>query len=70
MSERDGADGAIGRILVEQLKEIFGHWKKFKNSELTRVELQEKEHFVPSLLPGNSRTEVSLNGAQNLANKL
>lgn len=41
MSERKGADGAIGRILLEQLKEIFGHWKKFKSSEITRVELQE-----------------------------
>jgi transposase len=40
MSERSGADGAIGRILLAELKEIFGHWKKFKNTELTRLELQ------------------------------
>lgn len=40
MSERSGADGAIGRILLGELKEIFGHWHKFKNSELTRTELQ------------------------------
>jgi transposase len=47
MSERDGADGAIGRILLEQMKEIFGHWKKFKNLSATRTELQEavKNHI-------------------------
>ncbi len=46
MSERNGADGAIGRILIEQLKAIFGHWEKFKNLEMTRAELQEaaKDH--------------------------
>jgi len=41
MGERSGADGAIGRILLEQLKEIFGHWKKFKNAEMTRVACRE-----------------------------
>jgi transposase len=41
MSERSGADGAIGRILLVELKEIFGCWNKFKNTELTRLELQE-----------------------------
>lgn len=41
MSERCGADGAIGRILLGELKEIFGHWKRFKSAELTRVEVQE-----------------------------
>jgi hypothetical protein len=40
MSERKGASGAIGRILLDELKEIFGYWKKFKNAELTRLELQ------------------------------
>jgi transposase len=47
MSERSGADGAIGRILLEETKEIFGHWKRFKYAELTRVELQEaaKKHI-------------------------
>jgi transposase len=47
MSERSGADGAIGRILFEELKEIFDHWKKFKNAEIARLELQEvvKSHI-------------------------
>jgi transposase len=40
MSERSGADGAIGRILLGELEEIFGHWKKFKSTEVTRLELQ------------------------------
>jgi hypothetical protein len=42
MSERSEADGAIGRILLGETKEIFGHWKKFKTEDLTRLELQEK----------------------------
>jgi len=47
MSELSGADGAIGRILLEETKEIFVHWKRFKNAELTRVELREtvKNHI-------------------------
>jgi transposase len=47
MSERSGADGAIGRILLEETKEVFVHWKRFKNGELTRVELREaaKNHI-------------------------
>jgi len=47
MSERSDADGAIGRILLGELKEIFGHWKKFKNIEMTRLALQEavKNHI-------------------------
>ena len=40
MSERDGADGAIGRILLGELKDIFVHWKKFKGLGSTRIELQ------------------------------
>ncbi|HLB52486.1 MAG TPA: IS66 family transposase [Chlamydiales bacterium] len=41
MSERSGAEGAIGRILLGELKEIFGHWKKFKSPEIPRLKLQE-----------------------------
>lgn len=41
MSERSGADGAIGRILLGELKEIFSHWREFKNVEMTRLALQE-----------------------------
>lgn len=40
MSERSGSDGAIGRILKGELKEIFGLWQKAKKTELTRIELQ------------------------------
>lgn len=40
VSEREGVDGAIGRILVGELKGVFGHWKKFKAAELTREELK------------------------------
>lgn len=40
MSERNGADGAIGRILLEQMKEIFENWHQFKCGELTRQRLQ------------------------------
>ena len=35
MSERSDAEGAIGRILLVELKEIFGRWKKFKNTEVS-----------------------------------
>lgn len=41
MSERSDADGAIGRVLLAALKEIFAYWKKFKNAEVIRLELQE-----------------------------
>ena len=41
VSEQPGADGAIGRILKEQLGEIFGVWKRFKFGECSRETLQE-----------------------------
>lgn len=66
MSERSGADGAIGRILLEELKEIFGHWHKFKNSEMTRVELQE----VVKIHRENIRDALSIGaGAEQIGNK-
>ena len=40
VSERLGADGAIGRILKEQLGEIFEVWKEFKFGECSRETLQ------------------------------
>lgn len=63
MSERSGADGAIGRILLEELKAVFGHWKKFKGLELTRAELQKAakshiEHIKDALSIGASAEQI------------
>lgn len=41
VSERDGAEGAIGRILKDQLGVVFGLWKQFKFDECSRKTLQE-----------------------------
>lgn len=40
VSERKGADGALGRILNVELGLIFSLWKQFKNDDLSRKELQ------------------------------
>lgn len=40
VSERKGADGALGRILSGELGLIFSLWKQFKNEALSRKELQ------------------------------
>ncbi|MBY0282099.1 MAG: IS66 family transposase [Alphaproteobacteria bacterium] len=40
VSERPDADGAIGRILCDQLNDIFALWKQFKAGTLLRLELQ------------------------------
>jgi transposase len=47
MSEREGADGALGRILCGELDLIFALWKEFKTQALARQALQEKaqEHI-------------------------
>ncbi len=42
MSERNGVDGALGRILCHELDSIFGLWKQFKIHALNRSELQEE----------------------------
>jgi transposase len=42
MSEREGADGALGRILLGELDSIFALWKQFKTQTLIRQALQEK----------------------------
>jgi transposase len=42
MSEREGVDGALGRILCGELDSIFKLWKQFKTQTLMRQELQEK----------------------------
>lgn len=44
MSERAGADGALGRILCGELDHIFGLWKEFKGGSFSRKELQDKTH--------------------------
>ena len=66
MSERSGADGAIGRILLEELKEIFGHWKKIKNSEMTRIEIQKAA--APHIQNINDALTVGA-GAEQIGNK-
>jgi len=57
MSERPGADGAIGRILNDQLSELFGLWHQYKDRELSRIELQQQaqkpiENFKLALTVG------------------
>jgi transposase len=42
MSERAGADGALGRILCGELDDIFRLWKKFKEGASSRQDLQDK----------------------------
>lgn len=42
MSERPGTDGAIGRILSDQLNELFGLWHQYKDQKLSRIELQQQ----------------------------
>jgi transposase len=42
VSERPNADGAIGRILCDQLDDIFALWKHFKANTLSRTELQQQ----------------------------
>ena len=42
MSERTGADGALGRILCGELDRIFGLWKEFKEGSSSRQDLQDK----------------------------
>jgi len=67
MSERVGAEGAIGRILLGELKEIFGHWKKFKHQEISRFQLQEKvrvhiENLQDALTVGAGAAQISSKG--------
>jgi transposase len=65
-SERSGADGAIGRILLGELKDIFGYWAKFKNSELTRLGLQ----LAAKLHIENIKDALSVGaGSEQIGNK-
>jgi transposase len=59
VSERPGADGAIGRILAGELGLIFSLWKEFKTGAFTREQLQSKvlehvENIKVSLTVGAS----------------
>ena len=42
ISERVGASAQIGKSLLEQEKELFNLWHKFRNDQLTRSELRER----------------------------
>lgn len=42
ISERVGASAQIGKSLLEQEKELFNLWHKFRNDQLTRSELKER----------------------------
>jgi transposase len=42
MSEREGVDGALGRILCDELNSIFELWRQFKTQTRLRQALQEK----------------------------
>jgi len=42
MCERPGIDGACGKLLENQLDEVFGLWTQFKEDAFSRAVLQEK----------------------------
>lgn len=42
MSESPGIDGSFGKILEEQLDQVFGLWKEFKDDKIPREELQQR----------------------------
>lgn len=42
ISERVGDGAQIGKSLLEQEKELFNLWHKFRNDQLTRSELKER----------------------------
>jgi transposase len=50
VSERINEDGAIGRILCDQLDAIFALWHQFKARTLSRIELQQKaQEFIENI---------------------
>lgn len=50
MSERPNADGAIGRILCDQLDVIFALWHEYKDEILSHDELQKQaQEFVENI---------------------
>lgn len=46
MSDRLNADGAVGRILLDQLDLIFSLWKQFKTQKISRSELHQQAQDV------------------------
>ena len=42
VSERDGADGAVGRILKQELNTVFEMWGHFKDGYINRAQLQQQ----------------------------
>lgn len=64
VSERPNADGAIGRILCDQLDTIFSHWKQFKTGTLSRSDLQQQsqemiENIKLALIIGSAGDKIS-----------
>jgi len=65
VSERTGADGAIGRVLSAKLDCIFGLWKDFKQAKLTRLELQNQAKIHLSHVQIALKVLASADGIQN-----
>ena len=68
MSERKGADGALGRILCGELNIVFGLWKEFNQKTLDRKELQSKskihiENIKDALTVGASANPIQQKSA-------
>ena len=64
VSQRPNADGAIGRILCDQLDAIFAHWKQFKTGTLSRSDLQQQsqemiENIKLALIIGSAGDKIS-----------
>jgi transposase len=62
VSEREGADGALGRILCSELKAVFGLWKQFQSQKLTRLDLQEKAKVHVECIRDGLTVLASANG--------
>jgi transposase len=67
-SERSGADGAVGRELLECVRLIFEYWHGYKDQQVTRVELQFfmqplQRHFERLLQRGNKCGSDAIAGA-------
>jgi hypothetical protein len=62
ISEREGADGALGRILCDELGTIFKVWKQFRAQGLTRSALQEQAEKHIENIRGGLTVLASANG--------
>ena len=74
VSERDGLDGAIGRILAHELDQVFAIWQAFKDGRHNREELQRltQEHVqnVDSALKVGACTEEITKKTRRFCNNL